>query len=324
MGFNRENYKRIKEEYEGKYLRAREAAEMRKEEVHAAVEEVGRIDAELSAVGLRIMECAMKNDLNMLESVKKRNRELLDIRKELLVRAGYPEDYTEVRYECPLCGDTGEVDNRMCVCMKKKLIEAGFETSGMSNLIEKQRFDNFSLEYYAKSPESFKRMTIIYKTLFKYANEFDPKTSKNIAMFGPTGLGKTHLSSAVARVVIENGYDVYYSGALDMLSDFEYSRFKSGAGAPGGGNTDRYYDCDLLIVDDLGTEVSNQFTTSCLYNIINTRLNKGRQTIISTNLTQEEFRKRYWDRITSRVLGEFMILPFIGQDIRSQKLMKNN
>lgn len=105
-----------------------------------------------------------------------------------------------------------------------------------------------------------------------------------------------------------------------MISDFEYNRFGNGGTTDSDGNIKRYFDCDLLIIDDLGTEIINQFTTSCLYNVINTRLNKRKQTIISTNLTQEEFRKRYWDRITSRVFGEYLILPFIGNDVRSQKL----
>ena len=322
MGFNRKNYIRIKEEYNGKYLRAEESAKMRRTEVQLSIPEIAKIDRELSLVGLEIMEAAMRNDADMLDMAKEKNLSLMERKRDLLEAAGYARDYTEIKYECEACGDTGAIDNKMCACMRRKLVEAGIESSGMRDLIESQSFDNFSLEYYKQSPEVFKRMSAIYKLLYGYADAFDAKTSSNIAMFGGTGLGKTHLSSAVAGKVIERGYDVCYVGAQGMISDFEYNRFGNGSVAYSDGDLEKYTECDLLIIDDLGTEVANQFTTSCLYNIINTRLNKKKQTIISTNLSQDEFRKRYWDRITSRVFGEYVILPFVGTDIRSQKIMK--
>ncbi len=322
MGFNRQNYIRIKEEYNGKYLRAQENARMRRAEVQLAIPEIARVDREMSLVGFEIMEAAMRNDAQMLDAAKAKNLVLSEKKRDLLEAAGYPRDYTEIKYECEACGDTGAIDNRMCSCMRRKLVEAGIVSSGMGDLIRNQSFENFSLEYYKQSPDVLKRMSMIYNLLRKYAEDFDAKASGNIAMFGGTGLGKTHLSSAVARSVIERGYDVYYVGAQGMISDFEYNRFGNGSVVGSDGDLEKYTECDLLIIDDLGTEVSNQFTTSCLYNVINTRLNKKKQTIISTNLSQDEFRKRYWDRITSRVFGEYMILPFVGTDIRSQKIRK--
>ena len=322
MGFNRKNYIRIKEEYNGKYLRAEENAKMRRSEVQMAIPEIAKIDRQLSMVGLEIMESAMRGDADMLESAKEKNLALMEQKRALLEKFGYPRDYTDIKYECELCGDTGAIDNKMCACMRRKLVEAGIESSGMRDLIESQSFENFSLEYYKQSAEIFKRMSMVYKLLYNYADSFDAKMSGNIAMFGGTGLGKTHLSSAVAGKIIERGYDVCYVGAQGMISDFEYNRFGNGSVAYSDGDLEKYTECDLLIIDDLGTEVANQFTTSCLYNVINTRLNKKKQTIISTNLSQDEFRKRYWDRITSRVFGEYVILPFVGTDIRSQKIMK--
>ena len=322
MGYNRENYKRIKEEYDGKYLRAVEAAGLRRAEVAAKVDGVAEIDKLLSMTGFKIFDATLRKDMAAIERINAENRELNEKRGALLVAAGYPVDYTEVKYECNECGDTGVVDNKICRCMKKKLIEAGFESSGMSDLIKRQSFDNFSLEYYKQSKENFSRMSSILAIAKKYAEDFDAASSKNIAMFGNTGLGKTHLSSAMAGVIIEKGNDVYYTGASSMFADFEQKRFGNSADPDAEGDIDKYFSCDLLIIDDLGTEVSNQFTTSCLYNIINTRLNKKKPTVISTNLTQDEFRKRYWDRIASRVFGEYTVLPFCGVDIRAQKLNK--
>ncbi len=322
MGFNRENYAKIKQEYAGKYLRAQEEAQLRRAEVHASIPEIRDIDRELSLTGLEIFKATITNDDAALGEINKKNRELLEKRAELLHKNAFAPNYTEIKYECAECGDTGVVGNRMCVCMRKKLIEAGFVSSGMYDLIKRQRFDNFSLDYYKQDQTTYTRMSTIYSTLKRYAESFDPATSGSIALFGGTGLGKTHLSSAVAGVVIENGNDVYYTGAVNMFSDFEQKRFGSSAGFDTNGDISQYFTCDLLIIDDIGTEMANQFTVSCLYNVINTRLNRQKPTILSTNLTQDEFRKKYWDRIASRVFGEFLVMPFLGSDIRQQKMNK--
>ena len=135
-------------------------------------------------------------------------------------------------------------------------------------------------------------------------------------------LGKTHLSSAVAREVLKKGYDVLYVTALDLISDFEAEQFGSRSIAHGE-LTDKYFDCDLLIVDDLGTEVANQFTVSVIYNLLNIRINRNSPTLISTNLSQKELLAKYNDRITSRIFGEFRPLLFLGADVRMQKVKGN-
>ncbi len=322
----RENpaYARIREEYATKYLIAREEADLRRAEIHLAIPEVAEIDRALGRTGLSLMEASMQGEdvQARIAAVRRTNEDLRHVRAELLTSHGYPADYTEVRYECPLCNDSGFVDTKMCICMKKKLVEAGFEASGMGNLLREQSFENFDLTYYQSDPTALRRIEQILARMRLYTETFEAGKSGNLVLFGGTGLGKTHLSSAVARGVIERGCDVFYVSAVSMLSDFERERFGNSAGGETGVGTDRYFSCDLLIIDDLGTEVNNQFTTSVLYNLINTRLNKRQSTIINTNLTQDEFRKRYWDRITSRVLGEYTVLPFLGTDVRAQKLSR--
>ena len=128
---------------------------------------------------------------------------------------------------------------------------------------------------------------------------------------------------AMAKTVIERGYDVVYTPATAMLSDFEFQRFGNSTSGTVAEDTSRYFNCELLIIDDLGTEINNQFTTNCLYNIINARLNSGLPTVISTNLVSNELRNRYWDRITSRIFGEYKIMAFLGKDIRMQKMSGN-
>ncbi|MBQ7316159.1 MAG: ATP-binding protein [Clostridia bacterium] len=321
MGYNQENYRRIRAEYENKYRIAREEADARREEVYLAIPELKETDREMGHMGLRIMRAAYSGEPEAaIAELKAQNLALREKRRGILLSHGYPGDYTEIRYECPLCADSGFVDFKMCSCMKKKIIEAGYESSGMAELLRTQSFENFSLDFYKEDPSALRRMMQILSKMRQYAESFETEKAENLVLFGDTGLGKTHLSSAVARILLDRGFDVYYTGAVNMLSDFEYQRFGNSMMGETGDSTSRYFSCDLLIIDDLGTEVSNQFTTSVLYNVINTRLNRKKATIISSNLTQADFRKRYWDRITSRVLGEYTVLPFLGTDVRAQKL----
>lgn len=325
MPYNKVILSRVRREYETKYLRAQDEADARREEIHTALPAVAEIDAELRLTGLSIMAAAVEAaDVDArIREVRERNGALRARRAVLMAAAGYPADYTDPRYECKACNDSGYTDIRMCDCMRRRIIEETYAASGVSDLLRTQTFDNFDLGYYAEDPNAHKRMTQILARMKQFAETFRPGESESIVLFGGTGLGKTHLSSATAATVIENGHDVCYVSAVSLLSDFEFNRFgnrSAGMSAEEGSDTDRYYDCDLLIIDDLGTEVANQFTTSVLYDLINTRLCRRRATVISTNLTADEFRRRYWDRITSRVLGEYTVLPFLGKDIRAQKL----
>ncbi|MCI5575055.1 MAG: ATP-binding protein [Clostridiales bacterium] len=320
MGYSRENYRLVREEYENRSLEARNAADARRSELHRVIPRTEEIDRELSATGIKLMGAALGVSHASVDDIRAGVVKLRAERAALLAAAGYPENYSEPHYECEKCQDTGYVDGYMCSCMKQRLIMAGYESSGIARLMQNETFDTFSLDYYADDRRNLENMRYIYQTMRRFAETFNPKSSKSIALFGGTGLGKTHLSTAAAKVIIERGFDVVYTGAIGMFSDFEKVRFGNASGRESGENTDRYFDCDLLIIDDLGSEVANQFTVSCLYDVINTRINKGLPMILSTNLRQEELRQRYWDRITSRIFGEFVTLMLTGTDVRAKKL----
>lgn len=322
MGYNQDNYRRVRQEYETKYLKARDAADMRRSEVHTAIPEVAEIDREMRLVGIEIMQAMHAGDgaPEALAVVRKKHDALQLRRRMLLAANGFAPDYTEVKYECPLCSDTGFVDCKMCVCMKKKLTEAAFESSGIANLLRTQTFENFSLDYYRESTLIYERTKRILTFMKDYAARFRPGESGNLLLLGGTGLGKTHLSSAVAGKVIAAGYDVYYTTAVGMLADFEQQRFGNASGSANQADTARYFAADLLIIDDLGTEVNNQFTMSVLYDVINNRLNRRAATIISTNLLPDEITNRYTERITSRIFGDYETMHFLGSDVRKQKV----
>ena len=208
--------------------------------------------------------------------------------------------------------------------MKKRLTEAAYESSGMAHLLRTQSFETFDLGYYAEDAKIATHMKRVLDITTAYAEEFDSSVSSNMIFMGGTGLGKTHLSTSIARRIIDRGYDVFYAGSITMISDFEMQRYGNSAGGETGLGTSQYYDCDLLIIDDLGTEVINQFTTTVLYNVVNTRLNRKKATIINTNFTQDDLRHKYSDRITSRIFGEYRVIPFVGKDVRMVKFHRHN
>ncbi len=324
MGYTRENYNLVREEFEAKRKAAEKDAKARADELHRVIPETLKIDSELEMTGIRLMGAALGASGETVADIRAGVDKLRARRCEVLGAAGYPADYSDPRYECPLCEDRGYVDGRMCRCMKQRLIMAGYESSGLGKLMRTQSFETFSLDYYADDRRSFENMSYIYQSLRRYAETFVPASSASIALFGGTGLGKTHLQTSVAKVVIERGYDVVYTGAIGMFSDFERMRFGNTSGQENGETCDRYYNCDLLIIDDLGSELTNQFTVTCLYDVLNTRINKSLPTMISTNLRRDEMRGRYADRITSRILGEFVTFMLTGTDVRAKKLRKQN
>ncbi len=319
MSSKKENIARVREEFQKKHFAAEQAADMRKAEINAKIPETVEIDRALRSTAPKIMAAAVRsgNTEAALAELRRENERLRARKAELLIKNGYPADYTEIKYECEKCGDTGFVGINMCSCMKRALTDAYLASSGIGKRCREQSFENFSLNYYDGQNRS--NMQHVATTLKDFADSFKSRKGENFLLIGGTGLGKTHLSSALAGKVIESGFDVIYGTIQDIMLLFERQRF--GDGNVGDGSCDDIFSSDLLIIDDLGVELNSQFTVSTLYNIINTRINRELSTVISTNLTAAELRSKYSDRITSRIFGEFTTLVFRGTDVRAKKLL---
>ena len=306
-----DNYRKVKDDIEKKRLSAIAVADARNERLRAECEEIRKIDAELVKTGLSIFKAACEG--RDLTPIKERNLALTKRRVQIIKSLGYPEDYTEVKYSCKTCSDSGFIDGKMCNCFREALLRENILSSGIGNLIDRQSFDNFSLNGYDDDTREVMNANLIIAK--RYAETFS-KDAKNLLLIGPTGTGKTHLSTAIAKTVIEAGYEVIYDSAQNIMSAFEEDKFRSGFG-PYEPKATKYLECDLLIIDDLGTEFISAFTLSALYNLLNSRMNKSLPTVISTNLDRSSLEKIYEDRIFSRIIGQDTFqLTFVGPDRR--------
>ena len=261
----------------------------------------------------------------LVEALSRESLALQRERAELLVAAGYPYDFLEEKPACPLCGDEGFTDKGPCTCLLAYYTrEQNRELSKMLDL-GTQSFDTFNFKLYddapwpelGKSPRQ--AMEKIYDECRDYARDFG-RTRGNLLFTGAPGLGKTFLSACIAREVSEAGFSVVYDTAVHIFAQFEREKFgrENPFEETAGAEVNRYLNCDLLILDDLGSEMTTAFIQSVLYQIVNTRLITGGRTIISTNLRPQEIGERYSPAILSRIQGEYQIKAFFGRDIRSR------
>ncbi|MBZ4669853.1 MAG: replication protein [Oscillospiraceae bacterium] len=326
MSYDKAVFEKAEREISSRRISAETSAQIRLEEIEQKIPEISEINRELANTSIELSSLILerKGDFEKnFEELKLRNLQGQEMIKNLLKTNGYPEDYLEVKYFCPKCQDKGYINGQRCECFKKLLWKYATEQLNANSQMMLCSFETFNLDYYSKIPDGsglsdYEKMKNVYNHCKNYAKNFSLK-SPSIFMLGLTGLGKTHLSFAIAKEVIEKGYNVAYDSAVNYLRAIEKEHF---------GRSDNDKDTlqillntDLLILDDLGAEYESGFYVSTIYNIINTRLNKGLPTIINSNLTPAELQKRYDDRIVSRLLAMYDYLRFFGNDIRQIKKM---
>jgi len=331
MAFSREIYTQATNRMQQRRKTAEQEAERRRRVIHQKIPRIAQLEQQIAGTGMRVAKLVVglspEKSAEAIEQLKAFNLKTQTEIAELLLNNGFAADSLHPKYQCPVCEDTGYDGPYFCKCYKQLLTQLALEKLNRESAMELCSFDTFSLGYYSTEmlPEGITArdcMTDIYNQCRSYAANFALPTQENpnitpspsLLFSGSTGLGKTHLSLAIAREVIEKGYGVLYVSSQNLLSAIEKEHFDRD-----GKRTDTLElasNCDLLILDDLGAEFQTQFTQSTIYNLLNTRMIKRLPFIISTNLTLQNIEKLYTERVVSRLLGSCRVYRFYGKDVR--------
>lgn len=325
--------KNILSQYNQKKISAEYEAEQRKQDIYKRYPKLQDIDDKLTKLAISTTKSLINNnDKELLKELNENINHLKEEKNKILKSLNIENNYFEPRYECKLCKDTGYITNKdytttMCSCLKQKLYDEQYNKANISNL-DTQNFNNFSDLLYSDKVDENKYRTnispreninLIKDICQRFIDNFDDKNQKNLLFTGNTGLGKTFLSSCIANEIIKKGKNVLYQTApvmLDSIIDYRFGKSNST------NILASILNVDLLIIDDLGTECMNNMKFTEMFNIINTRLlnqNKITKTIISTNLSLKELYANYDERIVSRIVGNYDICYFFGDDIRFKK-----
>ncbi|MCI9374256.1 MAG: ATP-binding protein [Lachnospiraceae bacterium] len=321
MPLTNTQYDIILRDYENRQLKNRHEAEQRAAYVYDHVPGYRELDESVAAVSVSQGKKYLAGDEQAMEELKLLISELSFKKARLLKEAGLPEDYLKPVHTCPDCRDTGYIDGQKCHCFKQAMISLLYEQSNIREMLQHDNFQSLSYEYYEGEDLSrFKKAVITCQNFIKNFNS----DYHNLFFYGTVGTGKTFLSNCAAKELIESGHSVIYfsaAGLFDLLSRYSFD-YKSKED-----ERERYadlYQCDLLIVDDLGTELTNQFVASRLFSLLNQRHMGKKATVISTNLSLEELRDRYSDRIFSRITSHYELCKLTGPDIRMYKKRLSN
>lgn len=292
----------------------------RKKEISKNVPRITEIDNQISKLSLQLSLNILKNKQNNLDNylsdIKSKITDFRVKKSELLVANGYPVNYLDMHYNCSKCQDTGFNKTNKCSCYKSILTKVLYKNSELKHILAQNNFDHFTFDYFSsykspKEPQSPKEnIQSVMSISWKFIENFDSST-ENLLFFGNSGTGKSFLAHCIAKELIDNGHMVVYKTAVELINDLREVRFNSNQKLE-----DILINCDLLIIDDLGTEPLTEFSKLEFFNLLNRKLLKRKKLIVSTNFSIEGLLKTYSERISSRLLGNFTLCKFFGEDIR--------
>lgn len=300
------------------------AQKARQEEIYKRIPRIKSIDDELSSTGFEIASAILRRT-DVEDSILKLKQHITDLKiqkAELLSANKYPVDYLEIRYKCKKCKDTGYIGNSRCSCFKQRLIDKYYQQSNLKDILSRENFDTFNINFYSTdkygneelSPR--RNMEGILTYCINYANTFK-EHNESLFFYGTSGLGKTFLSNCIAKELLDKGTIVIYQTCANLIDVIRTSRFDDSMEK---GMIEDLLTCDLLIIDDFGTEPQTAYSQSELFNLINSRILARKKMLISTNFSLEDLNNLYPERIKSRLFGHFTMFKFYGDDIR----IKNN
>lgn len=321
MALNNLQYTAILHQYEMTRDRNRRIVEKRKAAVCNELDGYRALDDAVASYSMEYGRRVVGGDEAALGELHTALATLRDTKAKLLEAGGYPADYLNPIYDCEDCKDTGYIDGKKCHCFKQQMISILYEQSGIRNFIEENNFSTLSEEFY--EGDDLKRFQDAEQSCREFVEKF-PFGAGNLFLYGTVGTGKSFLSGCVAKEVMDKGYSVVYFSAVqlfELLSEYAFSKKeKESLYNP----YEDLYNTDLVIIDDLGTEVTNNFVASKLFQCLNERILRGKSTIISSNLSLEELKSFYSDRVLSRIVANFTFRKLTGPDVRIMKRKLEN
>lgn len=322
MSLTNAQYDEIMRQYNQKQLRAHEQAMRRKHEIYSLDPRLAQIDARIASVSVSRARNFIEGDSKALSGLENEIKHLSEQKRAILSELGFTLKDLEPIYECPDCQDTGYINGQKCHCFRQAEVDYVYKQSNLRRILEVENFQTFRLDYYSPDlidPESGVSSLDLAQHALEQSKAFvhDFSNAPNLIFSGSTGTGKTFLTNCIAKELLEQGYSVIYFSAFqlfDILAKNTFHRSLESAS-----DYQNIFGCDLLIIDDLGTEVPNSFTISQFFQCLNVRLQHGRSTIISTNLSLGDIADIYSERISSRITSSFTLLKLFGEDIRILK-----
>lgn len=313
-------------EYEKKRDRQERERKKRIEEVYKKIPAIKRIDEDIEKVSLAMAKKIINNPQGHKSIVEETKNTIEALRMEkafLLTESNIQSDYMDIKYDCSICKDTGYLEGgERCNCLKQELASRAYRMSNIGGVLQKENFKTFNIEVFSANKFPGEDMTPrenmvdIVGIAEGFIDRFDEANGENLLFYGTTGLGKTFLCNCIAKALLDKNKIVIYQTAFTILDILERRKFGKDTSEVNDYQYNLLFDADLLIIDDLGTEVTNTFTNAEIFNIVNTRIIAGKKTLISTNLTPSEISDIYSDRVFSRILARFAPLKFYGMDLR--------
>ena len=323
MALSNSQYDEIFRSYDAKQLKAKRDAEARMQDAYTRAPRLREIDAEIASASVSSARRLLDGDEGALLELKKHLKALCGEKKLLLKGLHLPEDYFDPVYECPDCKDTGYVDGRPCHCFTQQAINLIYAQSNIQDILKAENFDALSFDYYSDdivNPTtgltSLATARAVVARCHRFIDEFDDSFS-NLLFYGDTGIGKTFLSNCIAKELLDAGHSVIYFTAFQLLDILSKGVFEKDADAIAAHQN--IFNCDLLIIDDLGTELANSFTASRLFLCLNERMLRQKSTLISTKLSIDQLADVYSERICSRIFSSYTMIKLFGDDIRLKK-----
>lgn len=313
MGINNAQFDALMREYDKKRLSMAAKMDAKLAQVYEMIPEYYDVEEEIREIAFQAGLKSIEGDADALKNM----HEMIDVlskkKKELLVSNGFSEDYLEPEYECSDCKDTGFTDGKKCHCLNQKILQILYSKSNVGTILEKENFDTLSIDVYTDT--EYEIMKPVIDKCKAFVENFD-NSKDNILFMGKPGVGKTFLSNCIAKALLDSGHSVIYFTSVQLFDTLSKVAFSYDYTENSQKMKEDIYDCDLLIVDDLGTETVTKFVEAQLFNIINERIIREKSTIISTNYVLSDITEHYSERVLSRLVGKYsMIKPDIS-DIR--------